>query len=91
MIFQREFYLLDDLNYSGVTAITMNHDQVVSVMNGNISENTYKNLLVIQKSNQIVTTKRIVDSFASDILIDGNHAYIVGGYSDVKRINGAPK
>ena len=62
-----EFNLLDNPNYSGVTTITINGENIVAVMNGNIADNTYQNLLVIQDKEGNVLEKRIFDIFASDI------------------------
>lgn len=80
-----EFYLLDNPNYSGVTAITVNESCVFAVMNGNIADNTYKNLLVIQTFDGNTIEKRIIDIYARDILLDKNVIYIVGGYFNAEQ------
>ena len=36
----KEFYLLDNPNYSGVTSITSHEEKIIAVMNGNIEDNT---------------------------------------------------
>lgn len=76
------FSLLDNPNYSGVTAITMSDEKIIAVMNGNVAEGTYKNLLVIQDTNGKVIFDKVIDIFASDILCDGKEVYIVGSYLD---------
>lgn len=81
----KEFNLLDNPNYSGVTTITINGENIVAVMNGNIANNTYQNLLVIQDKEGNVLEKRIFDIFASDILCKNNTAYIVGSYLNLEK------
>lgn len=80
----KEFKLLDNPNYSGVTTITANGDNIVAVMNGNIVENTYQNLLVIQDIEGNVFEK-VFDIFASDILCNENAIYIVGAYLNLEK------
>jgi len=67
-----EFNLLDNPNYSGVTTITINNENIVAVMNGNITDNTYQNLFVIQDIQGNILEKKIFDIFASDILCENN-------------------
>ena len=81
----KEFNLLDNPNYSGVTTITINGENIVAVMNGNIANNTYQNLLVIQDKEGNVLEKRIFYIFASDILCKNNTAYIVGSYLNLEK------
>lgn len=78
-----EFYLLDNPNYSGVTSITFNEEYIIAVMNGNVADNTYKNLLVIQDKDGTVIKKQELNIFASNVLLENEKLYIVGGYLDV--------
>lgn len=80
-----EFYLLDNPNYSGVTTITMDESNIYAVMNGNLTDNTYQNLLVIQTADGNTIEKRIIDIYARDILFNENILYIVGGYLNVEQ------
>lgn len=80
-----EFKLLDNSDYSGVTAITTDGENIVAVMNGNIEDNTYRNLLVIQDGRGNVLEKKIFDIFASDILCIEDTIYIVGSYLDLEK------
>lgn len=79
-----EFNLLDNPNYSGVTAITIYDENIVAVMNGNISGNTYQNLFVLQDKQGKVLEKKIIDIYASDIYCENNIIYIVGSYFNLK-------
>lgn len=80
-----EFILLDNPNYSGVTTITINDENIVAVMNGNIADNTYQNLFVIQDIQGKVLEKKIFDIFASDILCENNTVYIIGSYLNLEK------
>ena len=75
-----EFYLLDNPQYSGVWDITLNGDNIVSVMNGNVDneKNVYLNLLVIQDRSQNVLTKKEIDITPNTLLIDGDYLYMGG-------------
>lgn len=75
-----EFYLLDNPDYSGVTAITGDKENIIAVMNGNITNNTYQNLFVIQDKKNNILEKEVFDIYASDILLSDNIVYIVGSY-----------
>lgn len=76
----KEFYLLDNPNYSGVTALTSDGENVIAIMNGNLADNTYKNLLVIQDIEGNVKEKKILDIYASDAIFLGNKIFIVGSF-----------
>lgn len=78
----KEFYLLDDPGYSGVWGITLDGENIVSVMNGNVdNENgVYLNLLVIQDRNQNVLVKKEIDITPSTMLIEGDWLYMAGCY-----------
>ena len=80
-----EFNLLDNPNYSGVTTITINNENIVAVMNGNITDNTYQNLFVIQDIQGNILEKKIFDIFASDILCENNTVYIIGSYLNLEK------
>lgn len=76
----KEFSLLDNPNYSGVTALTSDGENVIAIMNGNLADNTYKNLLVIQDIEGNVKEKKILDIYASDAIFYGDKIYIVGSF-----------
>lgn len=76
----KEFFLLDNPNYSGVTALTSDGENVIAIMNGNLADNTYKNLLVIQDIEGNVKEKKILDIYASDAIFLGNKIFIVGSF-----------
>lgn len=80
-----EFNLLDNPNYSGVTAITVNDEKIVAVMNGNVSNNTYLNLLVIQDMQGNILEKKIFDIYASDVLCENSTVYMLGSNIDVEK------
>lgn len=67
----KEFYLLDNPNYSGVTALTSDGENVIAIMNGNLADNTYNNLLVIQDIEGNVKEKKILDIYSSDVIFLG--------------------
>ena len=75
-----EFYLLDNPQYSGVWNITLDGENIVSVMNGNVDDekNVYLNLLVIQDRSQKVLVKKEIDITPNTLLIDGNYLYMGG-------------
>lgn len=79
-----EFYLLDNPNYSGVTAIAGDKGNLIAVMNGNVADNTYQNLLVIQDRKHNVLEKEIMDIYAFDMLVKNDIVYIVGAYLNVE-------
>lgn len=76
----KEFSLLDNPNYSGVTALTSDGENVIAIMNGNLADNTYQNLLVIQDIEGNVKEKKILDIYASDAIFSGDKIYIVGSF-----------
>lgn len=76
----KEFFLLDNPNYSGVNAITSDGENIIAIMNGNLADNTYKNLLVIQDIEGNVKEKKILDIYASDAIFLGNKIFIVGSF-----------
>ena len=78
------FSLLNNPNHSGVTSINVNGNQIIAVMNGNVTDNTYKNLFVVQNKEEEILKKEIIDIYSSDSLIKENVAYIVGGYLSVQ-------
>lgn len=80
-----EFNLLDNPNYSGVTTITINDENIIAVMNGNIADNTYQNLFVIQNMRGNVIDKKIFNIFASDILCKDNTVYIIGSFLNLEK------
>jgi hypothetical protein len=80
-----EFYLLDSPNYSGVTAITIAGENIIAIMNGNVAENTYQNLLVIQDSQGNLVEEKVIDIFASDILYSDCVVYMIGSYLDLEK------
>lgn len=76
----KEFSLLDNPNYSGGTALTSDGENVIAIMNGNLADNTYQNLLVIQDIEGNVKEKKILDIYASDAIFSGDKIYIVGSF-----------
>lgn len=75
-----EFILLDNPNYSGVMAITQKDENIIAVMNGNRTDDTYLNLLVIQDQQGNVLEKEIISIFASDMFCTDDIVYIIGSY-----------
>ena len=75
-----EFYLLDNPQYSGVWGITLDGDNIVSVMNGNVDDekNVYLNLLVIQDMEHNVLAKKEIDITPDSLLVDGDFLYMAG-------------
>lgn len=76
----KEFLLLDNPNYSGVNCMTSDGKKIVAVMNGNLQDNTYKNLLVIQDMEGHVIEKKILDIDAYDVIVEKNKIFIAGSY-----------
>lgn len=74
----KEFYLLDEPNYTGVCAVTADGDKVISSMNGGFSDGVYLNLLVIQDISGNVDVKEIIEIYAEDIICVDGTVYIVG-------------
>ena len=81
----KEFFLLDNPNYSGVTALTSDGENVIAIMNGNLSDNTYQNLLVIQDIEGNVKERKILDIYASDAIFSGDKIYIVGSFLEADK------
>lgn len=81
----KEFSLLDNPNYSGVTALTSDGENVIAIMNGNLADNTYQNLLVIQDIEGNVKEKKILDIYASDAIFSGNKIYVVGSFLEADK------
>lgn len=75
-----EFLLLDNPNYSGVNCMTSDGKKIIAIMNGNLQDNTYKNLLVIQDMEGHVIEKKILDIDAYDVIVEKNKIYIAGSY-----------
>ena len=72
------FSLLDNPNYSGVTSINLCDEKIITVMNGNVEGDTYKNLLLVQNEEGNILKKEIIDLYSSDLLCEENVLYIVG-------------
>ena len=73
-----EFYLLDNPNYTGVCAITLNGDKIIASMNGGFSGGVYLNLLVVQDLAGNVSVNETIELYADDILCVDNTVYLVG-------------
>lgn len=76
----KEFILLDNPNYSGVNSITSDGKNIIAIMNGDLEDNTYKNLLVIQDIEGNVKEKKILDIYSSDAIFFENKIFIVGSF-----------
>ena len=74
----KEFYLLDEPNYTGVCAITYDGDRVIASMNGGFSDGVYLNLLVVQDWSGNVEVKETIEIYAEDILYLDDTVYVVG-------------
>lgn len=81
----KEFFLLDNPNYSGVTALTSDGENVIAIMNGNLADNTYQNLLVIQDIEGNVKEKKILDIYSTDAIVSGDKIYIVGSFLEADK------
>lgn len=73
-----EFYLLDNPDYSGVCAITMDKERIIASMNCGYSNGVYINDLVVQNLSGDIETDEIIEIFACDIICVDNTVYIVG-------------
>lgn len=73
-----EFHLLDNPNYTGVCAITLDGDLIIASMNGGYSDGVYVNDLVVQDLSGDVQVEQVVKIFARDIISVDNTIYIVG-------------
>jgi len=78
------FFLLDNPNYSGVTSINIQNEEIIAVMNGNVEGDTYQNLFVAQDINGKMIQKKIIDIYSSDLCYEDDTVYIVGSYLSVK-------
>lgn len=74
----KTFSFLNEPKYNGVTTVKMYKDKILGIMNGNLLENTYKSLLVLQDKDENVLIKEEIDIWASDIIIQNDIAYIFG-------------
>ena len=80
----KTFSFLNEPKYNGVTCVNIYKNNILGIMNGNLLENTYKSLLVLQdKENNILLTEE-VDIWASSIIIKNDTAYIFGFNNRVK-------
>ncbi len=75
-----DFVFLNNPSYSGVTAITSTDDCVIGIMNGNFSDDTYLNFLVIQTIDGQVLEKKIIEIFSHSVIYSENHSLIAGTY-----------
>lgn len=75
---QKQFHLLDNPAYSGVTAICYGKDQLISVMNGNMTKEGYQSLLVVQDLAGNLLFQKVIPLFAQKAVVNGGKAYIVG-------------
>jgi hypothetical protein len=73
-----QFAFLNNPHYTGVNAITTYKNNYVAVMNGNVEDKDYVNLLVIQDKKGKVLIKKVLHIFADDILCKDNYVYISG-------------
>ncbi len=81
------FNLLDEPNYSGSTAVYLEDEANYACMNGNVSEETgYECLLVARDIRSGKTLyQSIVPLFATQILADENYLYLVGTNAGIDR------
>ena len=75
---QKQFHLLDNPAYSGVTAICYGKDQLISVMNGNMTKEGYQSLLLVQDLAGNLLFQKVIPLFAQKAVVNGGKAYIVG-------------
>lgn len=80
----KTFSFLNEPKYNGVTTVKMYKDKILGIMNGNLLENTYRSLLVLQDKDENVLIKEEIDIWASDIIIQNDTAYIFGFNNRVK-------
>lgn len=80
---KKQFYLLDETHYTGVTTITYTKNYLLAVMNGNMTENGYKSLLVVQNLDGKLIKKIDIPLFASKIIATDKNAYVAGASIDV--------
>lgn len=76
--FVDNFVFLNDSAFSGLTAVRSNADSLVGVMNGNFSDNTYLNLLVLQTLDGRVIRKLPLEIFAHSVIDTGEHTVVAG-------------
>ena len=74
----KEFHLLDDPNYSGVCAMTMDGDRIVASMNGGYLEGVYVNDLVVQNLSGNVEVEQVIEIYGQDIVCHDDTVYVVG-------------
>jgi hypothetical protein len=73
-----ETFLLDNPNYTGVTAIEILGNNIIAVMNGSVSNDKYTSLFVRQNIDSDAYTKCEIDIWAEAIIIENNTALILG-------------
>lgn len=82
-VWKDDMVFLNNKSYSGVTALLPEEDGILAIMNGNVAEDTYLNLLVDQAYDGTVRDKCILEIFARDVLRSDQKVIIVGDYWNI--------
>lgn len=75
---QKQFHLLDNPAYSGVTAICYGKDQLISVMNGNMTKEGYQSLLLVQDLAGNLLFQKVIPLFAQKAVSTGEKHILSG-------------
>lgn len=70
--FTKDLFFLNDPSYTGLTAVTSKENNILGIMNGNFSDNTYLNLLVLQTLDGEILQQYPIEIFAHAVLYENN-------------------